>query len=52
MGRVSMDIWMVIHVACLVGWMGRAIFLFSWMDICWTGRDSASHFSFWLDGRG
>jgi len=27
---------MDIHVVCLVGWMGRAIFLFGWMDkIAW-----------------
>ena len=27
---------MDIHVVCLVGWMGRGIFLFGWMDkIAW-----------------
>jgi hypothetical protein len=35
---------MVIHTRCLVGWIGRIIFLFGWMDICRMGRDRARHF--------
>jgi hypothetical protein len=26
------------HVVCLVGWIGRANFLFGWMDICRIGQ--------------
>jgi hypothetical protein len=46
-----MDMDIVIHIACLVGWMGRAIFLFvRWISVGW-GETGRFIFLFgWMDG--